>query len=815
MNDHTADSLINKLRQTLLPRQRLTEISEKYIQEYYASRLSGIWEKDTAPHYHFQIDTSSDKEGILLANTIIQMLEHAKKQEKIISISEKKLLEDPDQLLKKGKNTSVIITKLKASPLKKKEQKAWKRLSEIAFLPQCPVLFLIASKSTFKTRFSDPRQYEILHYQTFLYEIHSDICLEYYSDALCQYLEDLYPGKVQEDFKAAILDYIKTVRSTAIKQDEDFLEDLKRRIQSRCIQNQVEKPDGRIDAGCIPIYQFKPLASGRFFKNAPTETEKKKTKNVLLLSLSTANFRQQQIQLSDSQDSMIDYYYQLEPVPCQLMYQFEQNPESDGQKLDGIIMVCSRKTMEEIRPGINKHFKPEEFRATAHDYFVYQISDYAEKHHNAPLSFHEITTYNQETKEALSTEEILFPLINTIRNLHSWYENLNIYVDIHGGLRADQEIINTALSLLQMEGIEIQRNHIFTVEVTSQDNHSINQIRNAGEIMNIMDFAYGIHESITYGQTRALDGLSFRNNAEKKTLENMRSIAEGIQLCDVEKFENGLSDLAGSLEMLKAEPEKGYLSLFHDLIHDNYGDILLNSSREQPNTIEKIQWCIDKGFFQQALTLLESKMPAEIIRNSLLVSVAGRLPVLPENPRAASTTPPREEDVASLFNPENTDVADTIRTTLKNRGIPKYDDGSLENIILVQTGFSRSCWENHKLAYYLRLEELPPCSEFLEHLPEQLITDRAMTPGFSNPTEKYAILFKGRGTYQCRYLVYENPAAAPKINVLIRLHLQLKKERNATHHAGESESRSSLDIIKNALECYVLLYNNILKILHS
>ena len=303
--------------------------------------------------------------------------------------------------------------------------------------------------------------------------------------------------------------------------------------------------------------------------------------------------------------------------------------------------------------------------------------------------------------------------------------------------------------------------------------------------------------------------------AEKKTLENMRRIAEGIQLCDVEKFENGLSDLASSLEMLKAEPEKGYLSLFHDLIHDNYGDILLNSSQEQPNTIEKIQWCIDKGFFQQALTLLESKMPAEIIRNSLLVSVAGRLPVLPENPRTAFSTPLREEDIASLFNPENTDVADSIRTTLKSHEIPKYDDGSLENIILVQTGFVRSYWENRKLAYYLRLEELPSCSEFLAHLPERLITNRAITRGSSNPQEKYAILFKGKKPYQCRYIVYENPAAVREINVLIRLHLQLKKERNATNHAGESESRSSLDIIKNALECYVLLYNKILKILHS
>ena len=44
--------------------------------------------------------------------------------------------------------------------------------------------------------------------------------------------------------------------------------------------------------------------------------------------------------------------------------------------------------------------------------------------------------------------------------------------------------------------------------------------------------------------------------------------------------------------------------------------------------------------------------------------------------------------------------------------------------------------------------------------------------------------------------------------------MQLKQERNATNHAGESEERSSIKTIQNALKCYIILYNDILKKLH-
>ena len=100
----------------------------------------------------------------------------------------------------------------------------------------------------------------------------------------------------------------------------------------------------------------------------------------------------------------------------------------------------------------------------------------------------------------------------------------------------------------------------------------------------------------------------------------MQTIAEGIQLCDVKKFEIGLSSLSASLDMLKSTTEAksslSYLALFQSLIRESYGEKLLDN--EHRRTIDEIKWCIEKDFIQQALTLVESKMPTEIIRNNFL-----------------------------------------------------------------------------------------------------------------------------------------------------------------------------------------------------
>lgn len=64
---------------------------------------------------------------------------------------------------------------------------------------------------------------------------------------------------------------------------------------------------------------------------------------------------------------------------------------------------------------------------------------------------------SSDTQERRTQKTVLFinEVVKQIRSLKKHYPNMDIHVDTHGGIRTDQEALNSILSLLQMEGITI------------------------------------------------------------------------------------------------------------------------------------------------------------------------------------------------------------------------------------------------------------------------------------------------------------------------------------------------------------------------
>lgn len=250
-----------------------------------------------------------------------------------------------------------------------------------------------------------------------------------------------------------------------------------------------------------------------------------------------------------------------------------------------------------------------------------------------------------------------------------------------------------------MEGILIDQNNIHAVDFIDTNSQAKKPQKNPAPIANaaeepteefpttfltsgkdifsIMNFVSGIHECSNYGQVKSLNLTVDKKNrpAEKKILQFMQTIAEGIQLCDVVKFENGLRDLSDALSKLKKAPRDikntGYLTLFQELIRDSYGTKLLDNKHR--STIDEIKWCLEKGFIQQALTLLESKMPTKMIQHKFLVSKA-------------------HDNQKQLFTKSGNEIAPNTRNYLLKRKIPKNNVSPLENVIVEQTGYMRH-WE--------------------------------------------------------------------------------------------------------------------------
>lgn len=812
MDTISINALVQDVHKELLSEYcTLTPKSLDYIDTYYHSRLSDEWNVTTAPHYHFWIDMEKKQDRLWIATSLINHLGGTLGEKVYFQLPEEEFLKNPSVPLQKGKNAFIILTECREAPLSEQDEIAWDRARKCLCDPQCPTFFLLTSTQAISTRFSSRESREKYMMQLFRYRVTAEthFSADYYRQALNHHLDTLYPGKRVSSFDAAMKQYLETVIPKAINEGHDFLEDLKKRVDDE--YNRNHHPEV-IDERCVPYYHkakpenktapptitpdesLPPLPTpdcGNFFKFDPDSEPVNGRKNILLLTLSTVKVfgRPSSVSLTNTPGKdMLTYYYQLEPVPCMLMEQFKRN--GGKEKLDGIIMICSQQTRVDKMAG---HVTGcDDFYDTPENYFIYKTSAYAQSC-GYQLSYREICTNIGQSDEAslkpeqraMDTQKLIYDVIEELRMLKRHYPDLNIHVDTHGGFRTIQEILNTVLSLLMLEGIDIDPENMHAVDLIdnaqSKPDFPTTFFTSAKDTFHIMNFVTGIHECINYGQIASLYHIQNVNPPEQKVLDQMQIIAEGIQLCDVNKFEGGLKKLSLALSDLgPAESNSGntgYLTLFQGLIRDSYGEKLLVLDDTKRRVIDEIQWCLKKGFIQQALTLLESKMPKEMIKNGFLVSQAQN-----------------EYDAPFIFDPGSGEqkLSPDLVSYLRQANTPKERWKPEENYMVEQVGYTKRPSRN---VPFIPMGERTNYAALNSFISEHVITiENPKRPSF--PVRRYHIT--------------ENPKAEREINVFLRLHMQLKEERNKTNHAGNDSQRYSITIICHAIEGYICLYEKII-----
>lgn len=823
---------IDEFQQRLQMDYNLTKSSIDNLGRFYHERMSHMWNASVS-HYHIWIATSAKDDNLQIATSIYHFFASTIQKTPGFSISEKDLLNNPKQLLQKGRNSFVIIDDCKNDHIDEENIQKWENVITILNDYDCPACLLLLPADDFQNKFKDTPVYEPLFYQIFKYHFKSNSSPEDYQTALDYWLDNTLKKKRTEAFDREMKKYLCTVLAKEhTNKGRHFLEDLKKRFVNKYHEN--GDPDV-IDECCIPHYRKETLADsekfssnivtpapsvlkkpldseeaakkaeearlrasatpfdlpekyGDFFNFLPDSDPVDDPKNLLILTLSTIsspkvlNSRASYVMLSEDQNSeQEEYYYQLEPVPYKLMRDFKKS--SPHEQLDGILMICSTDTFKESVTKIDPRYKC--FSDTARNYFVYTTSKYAEKNNVGPLSYKEIhaSVGNGESdpvQRAKNTLQFVHDVIKEIRVLKKHYPRMKIYVDTHGGFRTDQEVLNSILSLLQMENIIIPPENIYSVELNTGTNRAF--FTSATEIFNIMDFVSGIHECINYGQIKSLH--NFQNDAddENKVLNAIQTIAEGIQLCDVAKFEDGLTTLSLALPKLKNQDtlsmDAGYLTLFQNLIHDSYGEQLLNSNRR---VIDEIKWCIKKEFIQQALTLVESKMPLDILHEGLLISKITTVRRGNENVHTLSI-------FASRAN--NRVLSNDFITYISAEDSPKQSWVAPENYIVQRAGNAAKRSAEKKASGDKR-------------------PDAPMYPLIS-------IYNSNKHGFPTRnYHVAANPKARSQIEELLCKHMDLKQERNTANHAGSDENRASLADIRQKLKDYVQRYEEIIAILNS
>lgn len=418
---------------------------------------------------------------------------------------------------------------------------------------------------------------------------------------------------ITSDFRDEIAYYIDSIYKTADFKESSFVEDLIRRIELQMEETDgaaAYKKDLAIDSTFVPyskIVQSRKQAKiteqtektgndiyneneaethkqTHCFDNRPAHT------NVLLLALSTF---QKVIRKSTFS---YDFYgckgevtgrYQLDPIPKMLDELLAQN----GENLDKIIMLCTDDTTQKIASiqtpeGELKDISPAE-------YFQDQVRNYM----NPFLKNNELFTPINISID--SPYEGIQKVVKTIRNI----KNPHLYLDTHGGLRGIQRILEATITLLKIEGVPVREAY----SVAFTDENTVKPIISETEQMKIFDFVSGINEFITCGRADTLTEYykeKSKYHFQNDIVSRITTVANGIQWCCVPEFDRGLTSLQEYFQQHADKNADPYLSIYIDDIKRDYQNLVLSKY----SVVDEINWCIKKKFYQQALTLIESRI---------------------------------------------------------------------------------------------------------------------------------------------------------------------------------------------------------------
>lgn len=325
--------------------------------------------------------------------------------------------------------------------------------------------------------------------------------------------------------------------------------------------------------------------------------------NVLLLALSTIsnpNLNSYEYQFKNEKPFV--GFYQLEPIPKFL----NERLTKINEKLDYIITLNTEE--------VNKtKFSKVSHKKEGKEQFSYENINAAEFFERVLLSGDKALKELPKIISVPIDVDNIIPGIakamDELRLLKKKSQSFHLWMDMHGGPRNTQMTFQTILSLLKHESIYPEG--IFTI-IMNRDKP--NTIKDDTKYFDYIDFVSGMNEFINFGKPISMKGNILSKDAMlKEFTEKANRISDALTLCDMEGFQNGLSIMS---EWLKDYAIKEYslLELFISNIQSDYG-ILLDDKHD---IIDEIEWCLKKGYLQQAMTLIESKMPGELLKKNII-----------------------------------------------------------------------------------------------------------------------------------------------------------------------------------------------------
>lgn len=326
----------------------------------------------------------------------------------------------------------------------------------------------------------------------------------------------------------------------------------------------------------------------------------------------------------------------------------------EGKKLDRIVMVTSKATRTDNRQEFVESFwedyGDDDGQASSMNFYKQRITDYLRRKEDKEIFkdvkdtyyeenknfetifpddvtytdeeikklFIEIPTYDPENDRITEAEkkahyykdkslELFSEIINQIQGKDN--RAVDLYVDMQGGIRSAVSQIDAVLELLKDRNVNIKGR--YAIKGYRQDVEKVYAVKLVDDEYKAYELVSAMTEFKRYGRGQGLTEF-FTKDEEPETqkiTELIRKISDAIALCNVKEFENQiktLKEINKQTEIRTKLKEKNsqMLIVFQDIIAD-YASLLKDGS----TTFDIVKWCVNKSFYQQALTIIESLMP--------------------------------------------------------------------------------------------------------------------------------------------------------------------------------------------------------------
>ena len=254
--------------------------------------------------------------------------------------------------------------------------------------------------------------------------------------------------------------------------------------------------------------------------------------------------------------------------------------------------------------------------------------------HGVDFSFQQMTAYDDKAvnpvDESRQQAAAMALAIKAYLGEKGNWKDAHIYVDITGGFRYANMIMMTVIRLLQYDGMQVEK----IVYSDKRDNSG--QVYDFQELNKLYSLTAGADAFVKYGRSQAIEeyfgytygGVDNNNHLSKELvdlLQAMHRFSDSISLCWTSTLLKDMQALRRALDAYAQQKHPAGEAAFAqmlDTIYREYDRILVKDIKTYvPKMLDVIDWCLQKGFMQQALTLSNEWLPIYIVRMNICYPV--------------------------------------------------------------------------------------------------------------------------------------------------------------------------------------------------